>query len=369
MSVPKKSRQLTLLEKVSIASLAFGAVGSLASQKLVYAFVPLPFSFGINQIVERRSRRENQQQTSQTVFLETVREEIASLSNIVNNLQQQQVTQKTAVTQLQNFVHREIGDLNDLNKSFEQKTQQQQQLLTELTKQIEGLNQQQTTQTSRVTQLQGFVTREIGDLKKSYESTTTISIQLQDKLKTSLNKVEEQEYVISELQTQLNQNREWETLLVEDNQNLSQQIKQLENQLCELQQYIQSWYQAPRNTPEQESDCHSQIDLSSIKLGIVGGHPKARNRIFEILRGQYNLKNCVQIPPGSEQHIDYQQIRDKLRNCNLILLITGYIDHALAKLVKKLQNSPDFRGRVLPINANGTTGIIQEIIPAYLRLP
>lgn len=101
------------------------------------------------------------------------------------------------------------------------------------------------------------------------------------------------------------------------------------------------------------------LDLSTWKIAMVGGHENMTRSVSEKLQQQYKLKELIQIPSDK---IPQQQLRPKLENCDLIILIIGYINHPLAQSISQLKDRNALKGELLWVNSLGVSGVMREVI-------
>ena len=109
------------------------------------------------------------------------------------------------------------------------------------------------------------------------------------------------------------------------------------------------------------TDSTSKKDISNYRIAMVGGHPKAYRQITAYLQHRYNLTHIVHIPSRKGRYISRSQVHKKLASCELVMLITQYIDHALSDLVLDFNNKPSTNSRLLYINTTGASSIIREL--------
>ena len=104
------------------------------------------------------------------------------------------------------------------------------------------------------------------------------------------------------------------------------------------------------------------INLSSIRLALVGGHEATRREVIRELKESYSLGNTVEVEPSSEGYVDRSTVQNKINNCDLIAVITGYMGHDLSKIVSELKKDGVLIGEVLPLSCRGKSGVVREIL-------
>ncbi len=212
------------------------------------------------------------------------------------------------------------------------------------------------------------------------EQTARNSKQLERSL-TKRASVEDLTTTLKSAKTELDNAKKFEELALEDNQKLSEEVKQLRDkndeaqlQVWDLQEQVQ-YYQdyfikaAPQYQKiavlEQrlhQNPVQANIDLSTLHLALVGGHPNVRREVVRELTANYGLIHYVEIAPSSEAYIDRSSIKAKVNSCNLIGVITGYIGHDSTTIVSALRKDGAINGQVLWIEYRGKSGIIRSLL-------
>ena len=108
-------------------------------------------------------------------------------------------------------------------------------------------------------------------------------------------------------------------------------------------------------------------DLSQFVLGIVGGHEATRREVIHELTEKYQLRRCVEVPPTWEGRHQKRVVRKKLECCDLIVIVTGYMNHSLTQAVFALKSSGALRGEVVLLNFRGKSGVVREILRLVTR--
>lgn len=193
--------------------------------------------------------------------------------------------------------------------------------------------------------------------------------------------VEDLTTTLESAKTELNNAKKFEELALEDNQKLSEELKQLRSendeaqlQVWDLQEqvlYYQDYFTkaAPQHQKvavlEQyihQTAFQGNIELSTLHLALVGGHPSVRREVIRELTVNYGLIHYVEIAPSNEAYIDRSSIKAKVNSCNLIGVITGYIGHDLSGIVSDLQKNGAIDGELLWINYRGKSGIVRSLL-------
>ena len=104
------------------------------------------------------------------------------------------------------------------------------------------------------------------------------------------------------------------------------------------------------------------VDLSGFHLALVGGHDATRREVIRELTEQYGLKKWVELPPFEQGSVGLSQIRRRIERCDLIVVITGYMNHKLTDCINRLKASGSLSGDVMLVNCRGKTGVVREIL-------
>ncbi|MEM8504010.1 MAG: DUF2325 domain-containing protein [Cyanobacteria bacterium P01_D01_bin.1] len=106
------------------------------------------------------------------------------------------------------------------------------------------------------------------------------------------------------------------------------------------------------------------VDLSNLSIALVGGHETTYREVTEVLK-QYGLKRCVHVPPHSIASHSRSQIKDKISNCDLVITITSYVDHSVAKCVKQLKDAQMLAGGSIRVSCHGKSGLVREVLEYF----
>lgn len=117
--------------------------------------------------------------------------------------------------------------------------------------------------------------------------------------------------------------------------------------------------------PIEIPDAAPVADLSAVKLALVGGHDATRRGVIQDLTRRYGLKKCVELPPSDKASLGRNNMKAKLQDCDLIVLITGYMSHKQTDSVTKLQQAGALSGDVLALTCRGKSGVLREILAYF----
>ncbi|MGC1524924.1 MAG: hypothetical protein WA783_02615 [Phormidesmis sp.] len=162
------------------------------------------------------------------------------------------------------------------------------------------------------------------------------------------------------------------TGLAKEFDDLQLRVWELEQQVDELLLYIAATL-GTDNARLQPTEAGGELptfpkpDLSHLVLGIVGGHEATRREVIHELTKKYQLQRCVEVPPTWEGRHQKRVVRQKLECCDLIVIITGYMNHSLTNAVFSLKSSGALRGEVVLLNFRGKSGVVREILRLVAR--
>ncbi|MEM8615087.1 MAG: hypothetical protein AAGF93_23985, partial [Cyanobacteria bacterium P01_H01_bin.105] len=283
------------------------------------------------------------------------------------------------------------------NLELEQQLQEINHVLVELRQTYEQ-SQQRTAASQQNSRMLQATNHQLAELRQAYEQSQQCVADLKQQLQTSQAQHEQTRQsfntAVARLETALNQSQQshasfeerWvntnnDYITLQEEQialqreykafvNLSDsEIQGLEATLANQQVELGSCYVELGKTKAQvmaetaNSD-NSQsepppLDLSTWKIAMVGGHENMTHSVSEKLRQHYNLKELIKIPP---EHIPRQQLRQKLEHCDLVVLIVGYINHALTDSIGALKDRNALKGELLMVNSLGVSGVMRDLI-------
>ncbi|PZO58521.1 MAG: hypothetical protein DCF15_05285 [Phormidesmis priestleyi] len=147
---------------------------------------------------------------------------------------------------------------------------------------------------------------------------------------------------------------------------LQLRVWELEQQVDELLLYIADMAEGS----QQESDTVNAgldltpnlPDLAEVNLGIIGGHEATRREVINKLTMRYGLRRWVEVPPTWESSLTKAVLKAKLERCDLIVIITGYMNHSLTHAVFGLKASGALAGEVVMLNLRGKSGVVREVL-------
>ncbi|MGF1536127.1 MAG: hypothetical protein ACFB4J_06525 [Elainellaceae cyanobacterium] len=114
-------------------------------------------------------------------------------------------------------------------------------------------------------------------------------------------------------------------------------------------------------TQKAAPDTQDASDLSWLRLALVGGHSTTRRGVIQELK-RYGLKHCVEIPRMTESNTNRSRVKAKISQCDLVVIITGYMGHRLSEIIYSLKAADALAGEVLQLSCKGKSGVVREII-------
>lgn len=106
----------------------------------------------------------------------------------------------------------------------------------------------------------------------------------------------------------------------------------------------------------------AEVDLSQLHLALVGGHDATRREVIQELTECYGLKKWVELPPFEHSSSKRSHIRSRIQRCDLIVVITGYMNHRMTDNINQLKASGALAGDVMLVNCRGKTGVVRAIL-------
>jgi len=113
---------------------------------------------------------------------------------------------------------------------------------------------------------------------------------------------------------------------------------------------------------ETTSEQLAPVSLAGIKLALVGGHASTRRGVIGELSQQHGLTQWVELPPFSKHSLGRSNIKAKIHDCDLIVLITGYMRHKQTDSISQLKKLGTLPGDVLLLRCRGKSGVVREIL-------
>ena len=191
------------------------------------------------------------------------------------------------------------------------------------------------------------------DLQKEYQQMETWLTEENEQIFQSKNKLEQQ------FQQQENQYCQEIEKLEHTNKKLEQDCLQLEQQIKQLKDENQALKKANNslNQPVNQGKSSNQF-----KVALIGGHPKACERVRNQLENEYSFKQCRIIPNDNHQ-VSLEKIQSIVKDANHIFMVTGYNQNSLRQKLNRLKKSGQLKGKITSISQpRGSQGIVREIL-------
>lgn len=148
---------------------------------------------------------------------------------------------------------------------------------------------------------------------------------------------------------------------------LQLRVWELEQQVDELLLYIADLTVGEQTKFEFKAD-EVGDELADIFLGIVGGQDVTRREVIRELSEQHGLRRWVEVPALHECNIQKRVLKEKIERCDLIVIVTGYMNHSLTKAVYALKTAGALAGDVVLLNFRGKSGIVREVLKLNRRI-
>lgn len=297
-----------------------------------------------------------------------------------------QLQQRLDISQQHNLeLEQQLQEINHVLVELRQTYEQSQQHTAASQQNSHALQQQSTNQQlAELRQAYEQSQQRVNDLKQQLQTSQAQHEQTKQSFETAVARLEEA--LDQSQQTNVNFEERWvntnnDYIVLQEEQTALQQeykafvnlsdseIQGLEATLANQQVELGSCYVELGRTKAQvraeaaNSDTGQSepppLDLSTWKIAMVGGHENMTHSVSEKLRQHYNLKELIKIPP---EHIPQQQLRQKLEHCDLVVLIVGYINHALTDSIGDLKDKNALKGELLPVNSLGVSGVMRDLI-------
>ena len=170
---------------------------------------------------------------------------------------------------------------------------------------------------------------------------------------------------LASLRADYNRLEQTNTGLAKELDDLQLRVWELEQQVDELLLYIA----AVMGTDTNKTVAGEEVpDLAWLTLGVVGGHVATQREVINELSLIHGLKRWVVVPPTWEGSMKKSVLRGKLERCDLIVIITGYMNHSLTHAVFGLKSSGALSGEVVMLNFRGKSGVVREILRHVVAL-
>ena len=127
--------------------------------------------------------------------------------------------------------------------------------------------------------------------------------------------------------------------------------------LCERYRRVATSRQA--NQRDRVHAPREYMTLAGKRIAIVGGHDSTRLRVREQLS---RLGARVDdVAPATSGRVNERDILDRVRLCDLVVLVVTYMGHDMSTIVSNLSARGALAGQVLPVECRGATGVTRAV--------
>lgn len=244
--------------------------------------------------------------------------------------------------------------LDYLQQLLQSQKQIHQERETSLTQENQELVQIKKNLEQEISQLQLTLQQEkqsYCNLQKDYQQMEEFLTETNDELVQSKDAIEKQ------FQQQENQYCQEIERLEHTNQQLKQYRIQLEEEIKQLTEENQSC--KPANKSDQSlNECNP---FNQVKVALIGGHPKACERVRNQLENEYGFKQC-QIIPNDNHEIDLGKIESTVKDADQVFMVTSYNNNSLRNQLNRLKKAGHLKRTIRSISCSGSDGIVREIL-------
>ncbi|WP_448573846.1 hypothetical protein [Trichothermofontia sp.] len=323
--------------------------------------------------------------------LAAARQEGEALQGEINQLQNQGQLQEQELRSLQ----QELGSLQNeiLTPQIDPKTiqieiEQLQQIIQEKEAELQTINDikaEISLEAERARQQTETLERHLAQLAEEKRAAEELSIRLQEQLSSQPRDsvpIAELEQLRADLE-KANVDRDsleqqaFELLEQEGREkaDLKAELGDTQNKLYQLQ-YEYDHILGIRETLEErlaqyeEEDAFRRVDLSNMRVAIVGGHQNMMEYVASTLYQENHLKELRSL--SKDTRLATKTFKEKLKKVDLILVVTGYMSHSMSQIVDDLEARGQLRGKVIRLPTACTSGPaivrrIREEIYSYSR--
>lgn len=101
------------------------------------------------------------------------------------------------------------------------------------------------------------------------------------------------------------------------------------------------------------------LDLSQMSIALIGVSEAAYRKIAIELK-KYGFNHFVHIPAHTRE--SRHQVREKISNCSLIIVVNSYVNHSILRTVKLLKDAQVLSGEVIYVSIGGRNELIREVV-------
>ncbi|HVA89421.1 MAG TPA: hypothetical protein VNL71_06230 [Chloroflexota bacterium] len=110
--------------------------------------------------------------------------------------------------------------------------------------------------------------------------------------------------------------------------------------------------------PADDGD-EAPVGIAGKRVALVGGHDRTRQHVRTQLVS-WGVE-VDEVPPPTAGRISERDVYDRVHSSDLIVLIVSYMGHDMSTIVSNLKHREALRGKVLPVECRGVSGVCRAI--------
>lgn len=350
--------------KITAVLVVAGISGSIILHRLEPLLIPLgifPVMAGKSYINIKKEKEELRSQVSSLGYDLAYSQEIQQEQKFtLLELQEENTKLKNVSLQNKELSQQKVEYLESLLKSLSSERQQQKQALLKLQEEKTKLQDASLQDAEKIQQLQQKIDSQESSIKLLQETIEYYEKEIIDENQVLRDRNKFFEQTVEELKVKQE--------LLQDECDASKQEKvRLLAEIKAISQFDSQTHQTELNSildlvRDEEIELDS-IDLSDRKLAIVGGHTRVQNALVEALNREYNLREVIKFTSNDRgRRITQQHIKDVLKSCDYIVMITGNLSSYIQRTIRNLNSNGHLQGDILTITeSRGESGVLREI--------
>lgn len=334
-----------------------------------------------------RSRLREQLRLNQTLKtqyeeqLKVAKEEGQNLHDQIHQLQQEGQLQEQELRSLQQnleSLQTELLESQRDQQAIQSEIQQLQQTIADKEAELRTINDTRaeiSLEAEQARQKAQDLERHLAQLAEEKKAAEELSLSLQEQLESqprSLIPAPELERLKADLEKAKADRDSLEQQALESieqderaKQELKAKLTTAENNLYQLQyeydQLLKKNEELEEHLAQYEAEqSFRNIDLSDIRVAIVGGHQTMMSYVESTLYQENHLRDFR--PLSKDTHLSTKAFKEKLKKVDLILVVRGYMSHSMSQIVDDLETKGQLRGEVIRLPTTCTSG------PAIVRI-
>ncbi|UZQ53825.1 hypothetical protein OOK60_15205 [Trichothermofontia sichuanensis B231] len=330
-----------------------------------------------------RSRLREQLRLNQTLKsqyeaqLKAAKEEGQSLHDQIHQLQQEGELQEQELRSLQQnleSLQTELLESQRDQQAIQSEIEQLQQTIADKEAELKSINDTRieiSLEAEQAKQKAQDLERHLAQLAEEKKAAEELSLSLQEQLESqprSLVPAPELERLKADLEkakTEEEQAFELIEQIEREKGQIEREKVDVQNQLYQLEyEYgliLQKNEELEERLVQYEAEqSFRNIDLSDIRVAIVGGHQTMMSYVQSTLSQENHLRDFR--PLSKDTHLSTKAFKEKLKKVDLILVVRGYMSHSMSQIVDDLETKGQLRGKVIRLPTTCTSG------PAIVRI-